>query len=119
MTRPLELRGGFEIVLGDRASGKSTESVRWAAQDPTRRVVVTANQVGAKYLAGLARTLYPARDVDWTKVFVASTASQFLWGRDVTVRVDELQLVLQTLLGVSVDGVTATGSVYDIGGRHA
>lgn len=106
----------MRIVVGARGAGKSVDCVRWAAQDPGRRVVVVANHSRARDLIAVARTRYPKLDVNWGRVFVGPDPTS-LRGRDVEVYVDEFESVLASLLGAPVAGVTTTAEIYDLGER--
>lgn len=106
----------MKIVMGARGTGKTVDCVRWAAQDPGRRVVVVANHSRARDLITIARSRYPKLDANWGRVFVGPEPAS-LRGRDVEVYVDEFESVLGSLLGARISGVTTTAEIYDLGER--
>lgn len=104
----------MKIILGDRASGKSTEAVEWLVQDIDNRVVVVAHVASVTYLISVARNLYPNLQVDWRQKFVSAGAATHLRGRRVEVMVDEVDAVLGFFLGQSVSAATMTPSELEL-----
>lgn len=108
----------MKIILGARGSGKSIECIRWAAQDPLHRVVVTHTIQAARTLVGRAARMFP--DYDWTNNFVSAheAGAKFRGRGEVELWVDELDQVLAALLWNPVTGATVTDvEPYELGER--
>ena len=95
------------VVTGNRGSGKTTKALDWLRQDPLRRLIVHSAQEAQRLRRlGSASGVPPELSTR-----ISALQDTVVLGRDVVLGIDNLDLVLPTLLySRPVEFVTVTGT---------